>query len=76
MSAIIRIPDEPTSLYDDGVVSVESAAEFLDVSRATLYRMMDAGDLPYSKIRGGRRIPRRALVELLERSKRGPVDGA
>ncbi len=65
------------NLVADGLVSLGEAAEFLGVSRSTLYVLMDNGCLKYCKIGGARRIPRRALVELAERSLRGgPVAGA
>jgi excisionase family DNA binding protein len=46
----------------DGLTSIEDAMRFLGVSRATVYVLMDAGSLPYVKIRGCRRIPRNALA--------------
>ncbi len=56
------------SLVADGLTSVTEAGRFLGLSRATLYVLMDGGELPYCKIRGARRIPRKALAELAERS--------
>lgn len=61
----------PPSIFDAGALSPNHAAAFLDVSRATIYRMMEAGELPYSIVRGERRIPKRTLVELLEQGMRG-----
>ncbi len=55
------------NLFTDGLMSVRSAAKWLDVSRTTLWRMMDSGTLPfvYEQGRGSlsRRIPRKALVD-------------
>jgi excisionase family DNA binding protein len=56
------------SVVGDGLVTVAEACKFLGLSRATLYVIMDKGDLQYCKIGGARRIPRRALVALAEQS--------
>ncbi len=58
-------------LVQDGLVSIGEAAEFLAVSRSTLYELMDQGRLPYAKIGRSRRIPRRALIDLAQLSLRG-----
>jgi excisionase family DNA binding protein len=63
-----------TSVVADGLVSVAEACEFLGVSRSSLYVLMDKGSLKYCKIGGARRVPRRALVELAERSLRGGAE--
>ncbi len=47
----------------DGFIDVVEAGKFLGLSRATIYQLMDKGELPYCKFRKSRRIPRRALVE-------------
>ena len=62
---------ERTALVADGLLTVREAAEFLKLSRSTLYQMMDAGELAYSKIGCSRRIPRRAVVELAARNLQG-----
>jgi excisionase family DNA binding protein len=54
-------------LEDAGFVTVPVAARYLQLSRAKLYQMMDAGDLKYCKFGKSRRIPRRALAELVEK---------
>jgi excisionase family DNA binding protein len=60
---------EPTEVHKDvgiladGLVDVREAANFLAVSRAMMYKILDNGDLPYCKIGRSRRIPRRALIE-------------
>lgn len=55
------------TILEDGLLSVRSAAKWLDVSRTTLWRMMDGGEVPfvYAPGRGtlSRRIPKRALVD-------------
>jgi excisionase family DNA binding protein len=60
--------NQPNTVVADGLVSVTEACRFLDLSRATLYVLMDRGRLPYCKIGGARRIPRRALIELADGS--------
>jgi Helix-turn-helix domain len=51
-------------LVSDGLVTIEGAMEFLDISRASLYRLINEGALPTVKLACARRIPRRALVQL------------
>jgi len=54
-------------LADEGFVTVPEAAEFLSISRAKLYLIMDSGNLVYAKLGRSRRIPRRALPRYAER---------
>jgi excisionase family DNA binding protein len=56
------------SLVGEGFAKVAEAVQFLGLSRAKIYQMMDAGDLVYAKFGKSRRIPRRALIELAERA--------
>jgi excisionase family DNA binding protein len=56
------------SLVADGFVRVPEAVRFMALSRATLYALMESGDLPFCKIGRARLIPRKALAELAERS--------
>lgn len=58
---------DPQALVADGLLTVREAEAFIRLKRSTLYRLMDAGRLPYVKLGGARRIPRRALVELAAR---------
>lgn len=58
-------------LVSDGLLSVSESARFLNISRAKLYLVMEAGDLPYVKLGRARRIPRRALVKLAATNLRG-----
>jgi excisionase family DNA binding protein len=52
----------------EGFATVADACQYLRVSRATLYKLMDAGDLVYAKMRRSRRIPWRVLKEYGARS--------
>jgi excisionase family DNA binding protein len=48
-------------LVADGFAEIVEAQEYLKLSRATLYNMMESGELPYAKFGRRRRIPWRAL---------------
>jgi excisionase family DNA binding protein len=56
------------SVIDEGFVDVRFAARFLGVSRSKVYGMMDNGELMYAKFGRSRRVPRRALLEVAEKS--------
>jgi len=49
-------------------LNVKEAAEYLHVSRPTLYNLMDTGLLPYAQVQGvrGRRIKKEDLELLLK----------
>ena len=51
-------------MVQEGLVTIETAIEFLDISRTSLYRLIKDGTLPTVKLIGARRIPRRALIDL------------
>ena len=53
-------------LVSKGLVTVQEAAQFLRLSRSTIYQMMDRGELTYAKIRGSRRIPKVGLNKLAQ----------
>ena len=63
---MIKIADTPehTGLVNDGLLKVPVAAQFLGISIAKLYQLMERGGLAYVKLGRSRRIPRRALVDL------------
>jgi excisionase family DNA binding protein len=65
MSVIVN---ERVPITADGLVSVKEAAEFLGMCVASVYNLNEKGQLPFCKIGGSRRIPRRALIELAERN--------
>jgi excisionase family DNA binding protein len=50
----------------DGLATVAEAGEFLSLSRAKIYALMNDGALPFCIIGGSRRIPRRALRTFAE----------
>ena len=61
------------ALVEDGLLTVPQAAEFLHLSKSSVYLMMDRGQLAYVKLGKSRRIPKRALIELAARELRGGI---
>lgn len=55
-------------LVMDGLLSVADAENFSGLKKSKLYALMATGELVYVKIGSARRIPRRALIELLARA--------
>jgi len=51
----------------DGFMGVAEAGKFLGLSRATVYVLMDSGELPSAKFGRARRIPRKGLLEYTAR---------
>jgi excisionase family DNA binding protein len=51
-----------------GLASVKEAEKFLALSRATIYSLMDKGELRYVKIGKSRRIPWAAIDELVQKN--------
>jgi excisionase family DNA binding protein len=47
----------------EGFATVPEAAVFLNVSRASIYKLMDTGELVYAKFGKSRRLPWRAVRE-------------
>jgi excisionase family DNA binding protein len=45
------------SLAADGFADVHEAAEYLSMSRSSVYKLMESGDLKYAKFGKARRIP-------------------
>lgn len=55
------------AVRQSGFATVPQACEFLSLSRASLYKLMDQDELAYAKFGGARRIPWAALQEYGER---------
>lgn len=55
----------PLSQFDNDLLTVDNMAEVLSTSRRTIYRLVDADELPYVRI--GRRLyfPKPLLIEVL-----------
>ncbi len=52
----------------EGLARVTEVAKFLALSRAKLYLMMDAGELPYVRFGKSRRVPWQAVRDLVRES--------
>ena len=61
----------PEALCQEGAMTISESGRFTGWSRSYLYQLMDLGALPYVKHGRTRRIPRRALVQLLATNLRG-----
>lgn len=55
-------------MIDSATYSVAEAARVLGVGEMTVYRLIDAGDLPAVVLRRRKRIPRRAIDLVLDRA--------
>jgi excisionase family DNA binding protein len=60
--------DEHEPLLADGLKTVTEATAYTRLSRATIYGLMDRGELAYTKIGRRRLIPVKALVTLCSRN--------
>jgi excisionase family DNA binding protein len=58
---------ETVGLLEDGVMTVPEGQQFSRLSRSALYALMERGELAYVKLGKRRMIPRRALMEMMER---------
>lgn len=63
--------DQAARLVGEGLMTVEQACEWIGLSRAKLYQLMEQGRLPYVKVGKARRIPKQALVEFAAEHLRG-----
>jgi excisionase family DNA binding protein len=73
-SRIDETTDRARELLADGAIGIEQAVEFTGLSRAELYRRMDAGSLRFVKVGRRRLIPKRAAVQMLAAGLRGGMD--
>lgn len=64
LAAEAVVPDNDLDLVADGLLTVKEAIAFISLSRSTLHKLMENGQLGYVKIGKARRIPRKALLEL------------
>jgi excisionase family DNA binding protein len=54
-------PPPQADLVADGFASLREAEQFLSLSKAKLYNLMETGQLVFAKFGKSRRIPRAAL---------------
>jgi excisionase family DNA binding protein len=55
------------TLVDSGFVDIRTAGQFLSLSRASVYKLMERGELLYAKFGRSCRIPHEALREYAAR---------
>lgn len=60
-----------TRLIEGGLLTIPEAVQFLGLSRAKVYQLMDEGELVYAKIGKARRIPRNALIDFVAANLKG-----
>lgn len=58
-------PANARDLVGEGLITVREACKFLGISRATCWKLMNRGELPYVHVGGVRRIPRLALHDFI-----------
>jgi len=51
-------------LFADGLLTVREAYTFLRCSSSTFYELMATNAVPWTRVGGRRKIPKRALVDL------------
>ena len=57
--------EQQTTIASLGLMTINQVEEFTTLSRATIYRLMDEGELQYVKIGKARRIPRGAVEKMI-----------
>lgn len=55
-------------LLSEGLLDVREAENFSGLKKSKLYNLMQTGELAYVKIGSARRIPRKALVNLIAKN--------
>lgn len=68
---ILEPPRLDRDIWSEGGFTTTQCAEFLDTSRKTVFEMMRDGRLPWGLLGARRRIPRRAVIDLLAGSAEG-----
>lgn len=56
-----------SEILDEGLMTIDEAAEFLAISRISIWRAMRSGALAYTHIGRSRRIPRTSVKALAAR---------
>lgn len=64
---------EPLATVAAKLGTVTEVAAVLAISRSKVYQMMDAGELPFVKLGGSRRIEWRVVDEVIRRNTHGGV---
>ncbi len=63
------------SVWGDGAMSLSEAQAFAHVGRDELWRLMNAGEMPWAVLTRARVVPRRWLVQYLERKQLEAASG-
>lgn len=72
MVSVSSPPTRPAWLERGQLLNLDETAEVLNVSRATLYRLLAAGELPWVRVGSNRRIDPQDLYAFIQAAKRGP----
>jgi excisionase family DNA binding protein len=56
------------NISPDGFATVAETADYLGLSRAKVYQIMDAGEIRFAKFGHARRIPWASIVEYAQKS--------
>lgn len=65
----IQTPTDTTPLHP-----VQEVARFLSLSRAKIYQLMTAGELPYVKLGKSRRVRWGDVLKLVDRNTHGRIE--
>jgi excisionase family DNA binding protein len=76
LSELRVVPASGSPVWSDGAMRVADAAKFSGISRSELYALMNRGELPWSSTGRNRLVPRKWLVQFLERKQGERVRGA
>lgn len=64
---------ERLALVAEGRLTIAETSTFLRVSRATVYNLMDRGELPFVEVGRARRIPKRSVLQFAAQALEGGV---
>jgi excisionase family DNA binding protein len=67
-SQAVSNSDKSHALLVDGLDKIPEVSRFLKVSVSQVYALMQEGELPFVKIGKSRRIPHRAVLDLVARN--------
>jgi excisionase family DNA binding protein len=59
--------DPREALASEGFADLDEAQDYLSMSRSSIYKLMDSGELQYAKFGKARRIARRSLRDYARR---------
>ena len=65
--------DERLAIVAEGLLTIAETGTFLRLSRASVYNLLDRGELAFVKVGRARRIPKRAVLELAAQALEGGV---